>query len=122
MAASDINRLLPLLEMGFQAEQLKMAKIASRIAKLRRQLAEIDRPQSSDFMSPASRAGADLRWETWAHDRKTLINQELALALRDREMARDQMRKALSKFEAAKQVADRMRKSQAQVAARRASW
>ena len=120
----DLRRLLPLLEMAYGVEQLKMSKVLARIRELHNQLKALDRPESSsvtDF-DPAILAGADLRWEQWAQDRKVLINQELALALRDREAAKQCLIKALSKLEAAKQVQIRNQAEQDQTKERRASW
>lgn len=103
-ALKEIERLLPLLEMAFQVEQVKMAKIAARIAELKEQIAQLDRPRPSETMSAATRAGADMRWAAWAQQRKTLINQEMALASQERERARGDVAAALSKLEAARQV------------------
>lgn len=119
---ADIRRLLPILEMAFQAEQLKMAKITGRMTALRAQLADLDRPEAFDPMGSAARGGADILWETWVQDRKVLINQELAHAARDREAARGDMVAALSKLEAAKQLEARAQFSARQVTARRANW
>ena len=103
-ALKEIERLLPLLEMAFQAEQVKMVKIVARIAELKDQISQLDRPRPSETMSAATRAGADMRWATWAQQRKSLINQEIALASQDRERARVAVTAALSKLEAARQV------------------
>ncbi|AKS47798.1 hypothetical protein SAMN05444287_2545 [Octadecabacter temperatus] len=116
------TRLLPLLEMAFQAEQMKMAKIVQRINMLNEKLKEIDRPMRSEPLSAATRAGADLRWDTWAQERKKVVNQELALELRDREQARDHMIAALSKLEAAKKMQANAVSQARQTAIRRASW
>lgn len=116
------ERLLPLLEMAFQAEQMKMSKIVQRINLLNEKLREIDRPMRSEPLSAATRAGADLRWDAWAQDRKKVINQEMALAFRDREQARGNMIEALSKLEAAKKMQMSAASQERQVAIRRASW
>jgi hypothetical protein len=63
-----------------------------------------------------------LRWDTWAQERKKVINQELALVLRDREQARDHMITALSKLEAAKKMQANAVSQARQTAIRRASW
>jgi hypothetical protein len=118
----DIQRLLPLLDMAFQAEQMKMAKIARRITDLKQSLLDLERPARADPLSAATLAGADLRWDTWAHDRKLLINQELIVALRNREAARGHMIAALSKLEAAKRMQTRAQRDVRQIAQRRASW
>ncbi|HCP82291.1 MAG TPA: hypothetical protein DIT67_12170 [Octadecabacter sp.] len=120
MEATD--RLLPLLEMSFQAEQMKMSKITQRINLLNETLREIDRPIRSEPLSAATRAGMDLRWDAWVQDRKKVINQEMALAMRDREQARGNMIAALSKLEAAKKMQASAASQARQVAARRASW
>ena len=116
------KRLLPLLEMAFQAEQMKMSKIVQRISLLNEKLREIDRPMRSEPLSAATRAGADLRWDAWVHDRKKVINQEIALASRDREQARGDMVAALSRLEAAKKMQLSVESQAHQVAIRRASW
>ena len=118
----DIERLLPLLDMAFQAEQMKMAKIARRIADLKQSLLDLERPARADALSAATLAGADLRWDRWAHDRKLLINQELIVALRNREAARGHMIAALSKREAANRMQSRAQRDVRQIAQRRASW
>lgn len=106
-ALSDIERLLPLLEMAFRAEQVKMAKINARIGALNVQMDELDRPRSKSDLSAATRAGADLFWSNWAQQRKILINQEIALAAQEREHVRASVAAALSKLEAARQVHSR---------------
>lgn len=118
----DIQRLLPLLDMAFQAEQMKMAKIAQRISDHKQSLLDLDRPARAEPLSPATLAGADLRWDTWAHERKLLINQELIVALRNREAVRGHMIAALSKLEAAKRIETRAQRDVRQIAQRRASW
>lgn len=118
-ALNEIERLLPLLEMAFQVEQVKMAKIAARISGLKQQLAELDRPKETETFSVATRAGADIRWATWAEERKTLINQEMALAAQERERARSGVASALSKLEAARQVHARALLEAQRTAARR---
>lgn len=118
----EIRRLLPVLDMAFKAEQLKMAHVARRISGLRKQLSDLERPQSFDPMSIASRTGADVLWETWVKDRKALINQELALAHRDRELARSRLVETLSKLESAKQMEKRSAQDARQIASRRSSW
>ncbi|SMX40361.1 hypothetical protein [Octadecabacter ascidiaceicola] len=121
-ALNATKRLLPLLEMAFQTEQVKMSKIVQRINQLNEKLQEIDRPVRAEPLSAATRAGADLRWDTWAQDRKTVINQELALAMRDREQIRGDMIAALSKLEAAKKMHANAVAQARQTKARRASW
>lgn len=123
-AIDDINRLLPVLETAYQAQQLVMAKINKRIANLRAQMQELDRPNSKgdDPLSPAVMAGADIRWQAWAQERKKLINQELAFASRDKEMARVSLGQALAKLEAARQMKDRLEWDQDRLAQRRSSY
>ncbi|MEN8841851.1 MAG: hypothetical protein ABF254_03130 [Octadecabacter sp.] len=113
---------MPLLEMAFQAEQMKMSKIVQRINLLHDKLREIDRPKRCEPFSAATRAGADLRWDAWAQDRKKMINQEMALALRDREQARGFVIAALSKLEAAQKMQTSAASQARQIAIRRASW
>jgi len=121
---NDLQRVLPVLEMSFQAQQLRMSKVNERIEVLRDQIREIDKPTShtGDALTPAVRAGADMRWQTWAQNRKALINQELALAMRDRELVRVEMTAALSRLEAAKRVEKRVLVQHSKDAERRSSW
>lgn len=123
-ASKNINRLLPVLEMVFQAEQIKMAQVNLRIEDLQFQLRQIERPSSTSdcHISPAEKAGADMLWQSWAEDRRTLINQELAHAMRDKEQVRSSMKQALSKREAAKQIAAHTSREAVQRLARRSSW
>jgi hypothetical protein len=101
----DIRRLLPVLDMAFQAEQVKMAGIMRRIDLLQQQLADIDRPQGSvDTFDPATRASANILWQTWVQERKKLINRELAKVMAERERTRDGMKRALAKVEAARTI------------------
>lgn len=118
----DIQRLLPVLEMAFQAEQLKMAQISLRINDLKRQIHEIERPEKPDPSEASWRTGADVLWEAWVKDHKVLINQELLLAYRDREHARGRLAKRLSKLEAARQLKHRVATNERKIAARRSNW
>lgn len=119
---SDIRRLLPMLDTAFQAEQVKMAKILARIRDLKQQLVSLETPETFDPLTMASRGGADILWETWVQERKTLINQEIVLAARDREAVRGAVIAALSKLEAAKQMEARATLNARQTAARRSTW
>lgn len=101
----DIRRLLPVLDMAFQAEQVKMAAIMRRIEAFKRQLADIDRPQGqAETFDPATRAGANILWLAWVQERKKLINRELSKAMAEREKARAGMKQALAKVEAARTI------------------
>jgi len=118
----DIERLLPVLETAFQAEQMKMSRVARRIADLQQALADLARPKPTEPLSAATLAGADLRWDAWAHERKLSINRQLALTYVERERMRKNLIAALSKLEAAKQVHKRAHAAAHQIAQRRASW
>ena len=89
---------------------------------LRQQLKAIEQPESFDPMSAATRMGVDVLWEAWVQERKALITQEMAFALRDRETQRGLLVAAMSKLEAAKQVEGRAVLRAKQQAARRSSW
>jgi len=120
----NLARLLPLLDMAYKAEQMKMAKVLSRIRNLKTKIEALDRPQKvpSQDIDAATMAGADLLWETWAEDRKVLINRELALAYQDREAAKEGLAQSLSKLEAAKQVHRQAALAAKQLQERRSSW
>ena len=120
----NLARLLPLLDMAYKAEQMKMAKVLSRIRNLKTKIEALDRPQKvpSQDIDAATMAGADLLWETWAEDRKVLINRELALAYQDREAAKEGLAQSLSKLEAAKQVHRQATLAAKQLQERRSSW
>jgi len=121
---ADIQRLLPMLDMAYRAEQMKMAKIVTRMNELNAQLSALERPEhgDDDSLSAATLAGADLLWQGWVQNRKSLINRELALASRDRESAKTSLVKALSKLEAAKQMMARVQSDARRLSERRSSW
>lgn len=123
-SVAEISRLVPLLDMAFQAEQITMSQINAKIATLRAQLQNIERRPAmpADILAPAVRVGADMLWQSWVQDRKTMINRDLALALRDKERARENMIRALSKLQAAKNLESRLMKQSQKQAERRASW
>ena len=120
--SSQLDSLLPILESVFQAKQGDLARINQRIQNLKAQLAQLDRPFQSGLGSAAVRAGADVRWEAWAQDRRKLIMQELALAARDRENERVVVARALAKLEAARALSTRFSKEKQRLAEKRASW
>lgn len=119
---SQIESLLPLLDSVFRAKQVRLAQVNQRIKDLRAQLATLDKPAGTDLNAPATRAGADVLWDTWVQDKRKLIMRELALAARDRENERVIVAAALSKLEAARQLSARLSKEDQKVAERRASW
>lgn len=121
-SVNDISRLLPLLDMAFKAEQLKMSKVVARMAGLNSQLASLERPDFFDPQTVAFRGGADVLWETWVNDKKALIQQELALAARDREALRVRMVAALSKLEAVKHLHRKAGQRAHRITDRRAAW
>jgi len=121
-STTSIDRLLPLLEMVFQAENMKMAKVVGTISALNTQLADLNTAQSFDPMSIEGRKGADVLWEAWVENRKALINKQLADAAREREVLRETMCAALAKLEAAKQVSDKVANQARLVRERRLNW
>lgn len=120
----SLRALIPLLDSSYRVEQMKMRRISDRIADLKDQLACLERPQSpsQNEVTPATLAGTDLKWERWVKDRKTLINQELALTLRDREQVKIGLKAALAQREAAKSMARAQHKKALQQKERRSSW
>ncbi len=120
--SSQILDLIPILDAVFRAKQTRLAKINQRIIDLKAQLASLDRPQDADLDAPATRAGADVLWDTWVQDRRKLIMKELALAARDRENERVVVANALAKLEATRKLSVRLSKADKEEAERRASW
>ena len=120
--SSQIRGLVPVLDAVFRAKQTRLAKINQRIIDLKAQLASLDRPHNADLDAPATRAGADVLWDTWVQDRRKLILKELALAARDRENERVVVAKALAKLEATRKLSIRLSKADKEEAERRASW
>ena len=120
----EVLRLIPVLDAAYQSKQLVMAKITKRIEELNEQLKKLERPEETDTseISPATMAGADLNWHAWAQDRKKLINHELALAFRDKEIARVELGKALAKLEATKGILKSLQVKQRQLTLRRTNY
>ncbi|MEL6958411.1 MAG: hypothetical protein AAGL89_05595 [Pseudomonadota bacterium] len=118
-----VDGVLPLFEMALQIEQAKMAQINARIAQLTQQLKDLDRPHHVDqnALSPARRAGADMRWNTWAEARRGLLRQEIAKAMAQRADHAQVLTRALAKKEAARSLSKKMRVQRQKTIARRAS-
>jgi len=119
---AQLGKLVPLFEAALQAKQAELSKIAMRIKELQSQLYALDHSKHVEHDSPAARAGADLRWETWVEHRKLLINKELIDAARQREEKRGQVAQALAKSEAVRKLHDQTSAEDRKVIERRTSW
>lgn len=119
---AEIQRLVPVLTAAYQAAQFETAQVLRRIEDIKAKLKDIERPTGFDPMGREVRLGADVLWETWVQSRKTTLRQALALAYRDRESARDRMRIALSKLEAARRLEAVTAAQLARDSDRRSSW
>ena len=113
----QLQRLAPVLNSVFLAEQSKLAGINARIEGLKEQLRSLDRKHELQLHDPAIRAGADMRWRTWVQDRRTLINREILSLKRQRLDIKQRVAKALSRLEACKSLVE---KTQAEADALRA--
>lgn len=118
----QLARLVPMLEAVYQAKQAGLGRLMARMADLRAQHHELDHPDYAPPDSAAARAGANLRWDTWVEQRKTLINRELLEAARQREVIRADVAQSLARLEAARKALDRARTQENEQSKRRASW
>jgi len=119
---AQLGKLVPLLEAAFRAKQSELSQVMMRMANLQSQIYALDHPQYADHDTPAMRAGANLRWDTWVENRKLLISRELIDAARQRETLRGQVAQAMAKAEAARKLFERTKAVDQKVMERRSSW
>ncbi len=118
----QLARLVPMLEAVYRSKQAGLGRLVTRIADLQAQHHDLDHPDYAPPDSTAARAGANLRWDTWVEQRKTLINRELIEAARQREAIRADVAQSLARLEAARKALDRARTLENEQSQRRASW
>lgn len=105
---SDMSRLSPLKQLTtaeLMAAQSAMAALVVRERGLRENLSNLiaqkreaaERAVSTD---PATRAGANMRWQTWADERRAMINTELARVLGQKAEAKAKLKRAFGKDQA----------------------
>ena len=88
-----------MLEAVYQSKQAGLGRLTARMVDLRSQRHALDHPDYAAPDSAAARAGANLRWDTWVEQRKTLINREPSEAARQRELIRSDVAQALARLE-----------------------
>lgn len=120
--SEQLTKVLPMLEVAYQSKHMKLAAIARRIATLKAQVAQLDRPRGGDLAQPSTRAGADVLWETWVMGRKTVLQRDIALASRDLENHRADVAQAFAKLEVARRLQQKLQAEDAKAAERRISW
>jgi len=119
---ADLRKLLPILEAVFNAEQMKMNRFVHQINRLNQQLLDLNQAGNFDQLSVGAIGGADVLWEAWVETRKKKINQELAIAAQNRELAKSNIIAALSKLEAAKKLKIHLDTAAQRTCDRRANW
>lgn len=118
-ASEKLRGLCALLDMAFQAEKAKMAQATRQIEDLTSQITALDSPKAIDENPSVVMAEVLTLWETWIADRKKQLNQELALALRNREALRPLVSKAFARREAASKALEAQLATDAKIRAAR---
>lgn len=99
----DLDRISRLVDADYVARQSRLARLKGVEQELRARLAGLtDRRGEEERLSldPATRAGADLRWQKWANERRSEINLHLAHNLAEQEMARRDLGRAFGRNQA----------------------
>ncbi len=119
MALERMQQLAHLTALRFQARQADMAKLMRQEAALRANLADLlaarraNAARAHAKTDVALAAGADVRWQVWADQRRAVINAELAQVLARRAALAEQLRIDFGKDQVAGKLLAR------QIAARR---
>ena len=78
----DLARIARVVEMSFEADQARMRRLRLSEDELRARLEDLSparaAPEPGAPIDPATLAGADLRWQRWAEERRREINMSLA--------------------------------------------
>lgn len=108
--------LVQLTQVRFDADQAKLARLSATETELRAQISGLTQQQSQRALSrslnldSAAVMGVDMRWDIWAEQRKTRLNQQLARLLIEKEHCLRQMRQSFAKHTAAQEL-DRSHRS-----------
>ncbi|KPP89274.1 MAG: hypothetical protein HLUCCA08_03520 [Rhodobacteraceae bacterium HLUCCA08] len=117
----QMRGLVSLLEARFAAGQARLAQHQEKVRALQDGLAALGaRHDAAQADDPAFRAGAYLRWNVWADERRKQINRQLAEARAGEESLKAELRVSLGKLEAARGLEAQLRADAIRKAARRA--
>lgn len=109
--AGQLRDLLRLTDAGLRAEQAKMARCNREIAAMQDQIAALRSPQNKAVPTadpdPAQRAGADIRWQMWAEERRKALNLELAKLRAAHDAQRTSLATAFGKHQATQALYDK---------------
>lgn len=119
--AADLDALVRVQQTALTAAQTRVAVIQRQEADLRAQIADL-RARKLEVHTrddPATRAGADTRWQGWIASRLESLNNELAqvCAEKDRQIA--VLRVAFGRDQAMRALANRAKAEARQINARR---
>jgi bifunctional pyridoxal-dependent enzyme with beta-cystathionase and maltose regulon repressor activities len=110
MKKEQLNQVVEIASVLFQAAHSKLAQAVKRESDLREILVKLeqsrrDRVNANLLESDiALVAGADLRWQAWVDLRRSSINQELAKCLATQEKLREVAGRAFGKEQSAIKV------------------
>lgn len=118
MKLEDLDPLCRLADALYQREARTLAALSAREQKIRAAIAAIntvgEQLQSDDLEQSGiyARSGADTAWLTWAGQRKTTYNTELAQVLAQKAHELENVRQAFGQLEALRLLQQRMKKTQ----------
>ncbi|WP_373355321.1 hypothetical protein [Pseudoroseicyclus sp. CXY001] len=104
--------LAALADARFRAEQGRLAVLRRKQAALEAQIAELSRARAGaaalPLDDPATRTGADLKWQAWVARRITALNMELARLRAEIEVERARLAKLFGQSVAASRLGRRL--------------
>ena len=98
----DLRAIGELTEAAFVARQAEMAGLKRTELALRAQLSDLDaakraNAEAAEAMDPATRAGADLLWQSWVDSRRSAINLTLARTLAEQSRVRTELARSFGR-------------------------
>jgi hypothetical protein len=117
--------LAQLTDIALHAAQAKMAEIVAREMGLRDNLSQLVEHQETPARAPvtmvdaAFAADANVRWQQWVDQRRTVINTELAQVLALKANCRTDLAKAFGRNQAAQALIGQLGKTRVKRALRR---
>lgn len=129
MSGDDRGAALPQVTgLILQKARADLATLQQKAGGLRRNLADLG-AQRADWAQvarpaddPALIAGADLRWQQWADQRRAAINNELAQVMAQIALAQQRLQRAFGRDQAAQALARQAVKNRAVQKSRRAGY
>lgn len=110
MNADELKTLAKIAKAQLLREQHRARPVMAAIAQLRRQrqhLEHLDRQSKPASQTPAIRAmGADVVWNAWLDRQRRDLNMQLARAMADQDAVLRDLRRAQSRSDAVKTLAD----------------